>query len=184
MVYNVLIFRNGSAKMKILIAYTSKHGVTAECAGVLANKLVGCNEVDVVDMKKESPTAADGYDVVILGSSVRMGRVSKKIKRYIKDNTAALEEKACAIFLCCGFPDEFDEYVDMQFPKSFEPSLGYHCFGGELKPEKIKGIEKLIVRAIRKSITEHDFEDANYQGSLPEIIPEHISLLADRIMGR
>lgn len=170
--------------MKILIAYSSKHGTTAECATMLADRLTNGNEIDLIDMKWQSPVSAEYYDVVILGSSVRMGRVSKKIKRYIKDNTAALKKKSCAVFLCCGFPDEFDEYVELQFPMTFEPSHGYHCFGGELKPEKVKGIEKLIVRAIRKSITEHDFEDASYMGSLPEIIPEHINMLADKIMGR
>ncbi|MBO5416436.1 MAG: hypothetical protein J6A83_07395 [Clostridia bacterium] len=170
--------------MKILIAYTSKHGTTAECATVLADRLTGGNEIDLIDMKCQMPISAEYYDVVILGSSVRMGHISKKVKRYIKDNMEALAEKQTAVFLCCGFPDEFEEYVNTQFPKKFNPSLGYHCFGGELKPEKVKGIEKLMVRAIRKSITEHDFEDATYTGSLPEIIPEHIYLLSDKIMGR
>ncbi len=170
--------------MKILIAYTSKHGTTAECAKILADRLKNSNEIDVIDMKRQMPVSAEQYDTVILGSSVSMGRVSKKIKRYIKDNMAELTKKPCAVFLCCGFPDEFDEYVDFQFPKTFKPSFGYHCFGGELKPEKIRGVDKLIVKAIRNSIVEHDFEDTNYTGSLPEIIPEHIYMLADRIMDR
>ena len=169
--------------MKILIAYTSKHGTTAECASLLSQKLGG-NEIDLIDMKKNTMPSVEAYDVVILGSSVRMGRVSGQIKKYIKNNMEGLAQKQCAVFLCCGFPDEFEEYVELQFPKNFAPSLGYHCFGGELKPERVRGIEKLIVKAIRKSITEHDFEDANYEGALPEIIPEHINLLADKIMGR
>ncbi|MBQ7384345.1 MAG: hypothetical protein IJV72_06105 [Clostridia bacterium] len=170
--------------MKILIAYTSKHGTTAECARILAERLGVSNEIDLVDMKKRSADSAGKYDTVIIGSSVRMAKVSKQVKRYIKDNKEALADKQCAVFLCCGFPDEFEEYVDTQFPKDFKPSLGYHCFGGELKPEKVRGLEKLLVKAIRSSITGHDFEDATYTGSLPEIIPEHIYMLSDKIMNR
>ena len=170
--------------MKILIAYTSKNGTTAKCARMLADKLEVSHEVRVSDMNKEDTVSPEGFDVVVLGSSVRMGAVSKKLKKYIKANVDMLNAKMCAVFLCCGFPDEFEEYVSTQIPKALVPSLGIHCFGGELKPREVRGFDKIIVRMIRNSITGHDFEDGNYTGMLPEIIPEHINILADRVMGR
>ncbi len=171
-------------KIKILIAYSSKHGTTRKCAAILADSLRASNEVVLCDAREGDIPTAEGFDAVILGSSVRMGSVFKKIKLYIRENIEKLNAMPCAVFLCCGFPDEFDEYVDTQFSKKFSPSYGFHCFGGELKPKNTKGVERMIVKMIRNSITQHDFEDSNYQGMLPEIIPEHITLLADRIMNK
>ncbi len=170
--------------MKILIAYTSKTGTSAECAEILASKLKDGNEIALVDMKKQEAESASSFDTIVLGSSVRMGHISKELKNYIKSNREALSKIPCAVFLCCGFPDEFEEYVTREFPSDFAPSYGFHCFGGELKPKKARGLDRFILKAMRRSITEHDFEDGNYSGSLPEIIPEHIYILADKIMGR
>ena len=78
--------------------------------------------------------------------------------------------------------EAFDAYAKEQMPKGFEPSLGVVYFGGELKPKETKGIiDKLIIGAMRKEITEHDFEDGNFDGSLPEILPENISNFADKV---
>lgn len=170
--------------MKILIAYTSNNGTTAKCAQMLADKLTRSNEVILTDMNKEDAASPESFDVVVLGSSVRIGAVSKKLKKYIKDNVDRLNDKKCAVFLCCGFPDEFEDYVSTQIPRMLIPSLGMYCFGGELKPREIRGFDKIIVKMIRNSIVGHNFEDGNYTGMLPEIIPEHINILADKIMGR
>ena len=54
-------------------------------------------------------------------------------------------------------------------------------FGGELKPKAVKGIEKIFVSAMRKEITQHDFEDGLYKGVLPEILPENIKNFAVKV---
>lgn len=169
--------------MKVLIAYSSKQGTTARCAEMLREKL-GYAEVEIVDINKNIPKSPDNYDVVVLGSSVRFGGVSRKLKKYIKEHKEALNAMPSAVFLCCGYPDQFDDYVKDQFKKDFKPTYDFHCFGGELKPKQTKGFDRLIVSAARRSILEHDFEDSSYEGSLPEILPESISILADTILKR
>ena len=169
--------------MKLLIAYSSKHGTTKKCAEMLAGKLASA-EVDICDVNKETPKAPEEYDVVVLGSSIRWGSASKKIKRYAKEHSDKLNNMPSAVFLCCGYPDEFEEYVRGQFGKYLAPTYDFHCFGGELKPKQVKGFERLIVRFARRSIIEHDFEDSNYEGSLPDILPDSISILADMILKR
>ena len=169
--------------MKILIAYSSKQGTTERCASMLRDKL-GSAEVEMVDINKCAPNSPDNYDVVVLGSSVRFGSVSKNLKKYIKAHKQALSAMPSAVFLCCGYPDQFDDYVKDQFPKDFKPTYDFHCFGGELKPKQTKGFDRIIVSMARRSILEHDFEDSSYEGSLPEILPESISILADTILKR
>ncbi len=165
--------------MKILIAYTSVNGTTAGCAEMLAQALRTKGEITLVDMNKENIPAPDDYDAVLLGSSIRFAKMSKAVKGYIKKHLDTLNQKRCGVFLCCGIPDEFEAYAKEQMPKGFLPTLGVAHFGGELKPKKVKGFfDRLLVNAMRKEITEHDFEDGTFKGVLPEILPENIKNFA------
>jgi hypothetical protein len=60
--------------------------------------------------------------------------------------------------------------------------LGIECFGGELKPDKVKGFDKFIVKAMRQSILTQD-PDLSHSSNLelPEFMPENIIALAERI---
>ena len=165
--------------MKILIAYASVHGTTANCSRMLAEALATKGDVTMVDINKEPIPEPNGFDAVLLGSSIRFAKISKKLKRYIKEHIDTLNEKKCGVFLCCGIPDEFEAYAKEQTPKGFLAKLGTVYFGGELKPKQVKGIDKLLVSAMRKEITEHDFEDGNFKGVLPEILPENIKNFAE-----
>ena len=167
--------------MKILILYATHGGVTKTCAEMLTNQLSIRYEVTVWNIWEESPIPSD-YDVVLLGSCIRFGRIDSKIKQYMKQYCDQLSTMPCGVFLCCGYTRNFPDYVDAQIPKGLQCSLGFHCFGGELKPEKLKGFDRLVVRMLRNSIRSQDFEesDADHH-DLPEIIPEHISLLEQEI---
>lgn len=169
--------------MKILIAYTSAHGTTKKCAELLASELCSKGEITLVDMNKDSAPSPVGYDAVILGSSIRFAKISKKLKAYIKEHKDALNKTDSGVFLCCGIPDEFEDYAKEQMPKDLSLSLGVAHFGGVLKPKNVKGIfDKLLVNAMRKEITEHDFEDGTFNGVLPEILPESIKNFSLRVI--
>ena len=169
--------------MKILIAYTSAHGTTRSCAELLRSELGSRGEITFVDMNKEKAPSPDGYDAVILGSSIRFAKISKKLKAYIKENKSALSKINSGVFLCCGIPDEFESYAKEQMPKDLELKLGVAHFGGELKPKNVKGIfDKILVNSMRKEITEHDFEDGTFKGVLPEILPENIKNFALKVI--
>ena len=167
--------------MKVLIAYVSKNGVAKKCAEMLADSLPSTVKYDVVDLLLDTPTL-DGYDAVVVGGSVRMSRFNKNIRAFFKSNKAELSSLPFAVYICCGLPHRYEEYKDIVIPRGLCVSLGVHHFGGELKPDKLKGFDKIVVRALRKSITEGDFEDdAIVDLSLPEIIPENIKLLAEKL---
>ena len=169
--------------MKILIAYTSKNGVAKKCAEMLASYLPKTAEAEVVDLNlNASMPILDGYDAVVLGGSIRMAKFSKKLRVFMKRNKNALSTLPCAVFICCGLPHRYEEYAEIALPRKFAPSLGVHHFGGELKPERVKGFDKLAIKSLRASITQADFENSNNLDlSLPEIIPENIKLLADKL---
>ena len=168
--------------MNILIVYASKNGVAKRCAEMLANDLAEYHTATLVDCRKENIPKPDEFDAVVIGSSVRMENIDRRIRKYARDNLEILNSMPCAVYLCCGFTRLFNEYADALFPRRFVPSLGAHLFGGELKTEKLRGFDKIVVALIRNSIQTQDFEeDDSDHHDLPEIIPENISLLATEI---
>ena len=168
--------------MKVLIIYASRTGVTKRCVEMLAARLASdAIKTDIFSAEQTLPSP-DGYDVCIIGGSIRMGALNKKIKKYMKANTEALNSMHTALFLCCGLSENVDDYITLQIPKHIIPSLDIHYFGGEIKPDKVKGFDKLVLRAMRSSLKYEDFENLEVTSNpLPEIIPENISRLADRI---
>ena len=167
--------------MKVLIVYSTKGGVSRRCAEMLKEKLCGATDVKLCDIK-DTPPSPEGFDVAVIGGSIRMGCLNKKLKTYLKTYAISLNSINTALFLCCGFSENFDDYVSMQIPKQITPNLGIHYFGGELKPEKLRGLDKLIVRSVRSSLKTEDFESPDPNRSpLPEILPETIFRLSDRI---
>ena len=73
--------------------------------------------------------------------------------------------------------------MDKVFPESTFPSVERGYFGGELKPAKLHGLDKWIVRAVRTSIINEGSrpEDRGLEENarlLPEILPESIGLFA------
>ena len=170
--------------MKILIIYATHGGVSGQCAEMLEKKLKDRSEVTLVNaLEARTLPTPECYDVAVIGGPVRYGRIDKVLRVYLKNNLEALNKIRAAFFYCCGFPADAEEYIDTQFPKTLEFSLGVHCFGGEIKPEKLKGFDKLIVRMIRSHIRSQDFEESDdYHAPLPEILPESIERLAEAII--
>ncbi len=167
--------------MRVLIIYSTRGGVSRQCARMLGERLEGTFECTVCDIN-DTPPSPEGFDVVVIGGSIRMNKLNKKLKAYMQANAESLNKLHCAVFICCGFTESFEDYIHFQVPKCLIPSLGFHCFGGELKPDKLHGLDKLIVRSMRTSIVEEDFESPNPKSSpLPEIVPENIWRLADTI---
>lgn len=167
--------------MRILIAYASKNGAAKRCAQMLSESLPSFAKTDVIDITVSLPRLED-YDVAVVGSSVRCGKINKKAKRFIKDNKKALSEMPSAVYLCCCFADRFEEYAEMELPKELEASLGIHYFGGEFKPDALKGVDKIVAIIVREMIKSKELGSAETQNlSLPELLPENISLLAHKI---
>ena len=169
--------------MKVLVVYTTHGGASGRCVEMLKEKIEDSCEVTLCDARATSELPSPNeYDVLVMGGSVRFGQIDKKLRGYIKVNLDKINSKQSAFFFCCGFPSELDDYIDTQLPKDIDFSLGIHYFGGELKPEKLKGIDKFFVKMIRSHINSQDFEESEDNHiPLPELLPESVARLADNI---
>ncbi len=161
----------------ILIAYASKTGTTKACVELLQKELTGL-DVTVSDLEREMPNPAD-YDVAVVGSSIRVGKIRKAARVYLNTYGEVLRQMPHGLFLCCGFGHDFEEYSEKQFSRELrEGAFATLNFGGLLKLEKASIWEKLILRKVRSMIRESEIEDGEYTPELPGILPENISRFA------
>ena len=87
----------------------------------------------------------DKYDLIIIGSPIRMGMIDKRVKDFISKNVA--------YFICCGFNENWKQYYEQNFPKELlDKAITYDSFGGEMNLEKQKGFDKFIVKMVSKNI--------------------------------
>lgn len=167
--------------MKILIAYATKTGTTRECAERLAGHFE-FHDVTLADLEKETPMLSD-YDAVIVGSNVRANTVHKKVKQFLEENRAKLAEMRYALYICCCMSDQAEFYFKKNYSEELMAgSLASLCFGGEIKMERQKGIDKLIMKIVLRVITNsRRGEDPDEELEMPAVIPENIRRLADAV---
>lgn len=180
MIYNVILIK-GKEKLKIAIVYSTVGGTTKECAELLAKELKN-QEVELFEIGKREPALSD-FDVVVVGFPIMMGKAEKRARKYIKKHEGELESVKTAYYICCGFVDCFDDYAEKSIPASLrERAIDVTCLGGSLDPQRFKGINKLIVKSVRSEILGGgDNGDERKDMSLPTIMDENISQLADKI---
>lgn len=149
--------------MKVLVAYASKRGSTAEIAAAVAETLRETGlEVDCLvssDVADVSP-----YDAVVLGSAVYMKRWRGDAKHFLRKHSKQLAERPFWVFSSgpVGDPDEPEKPEWMEPPKIVKTVEGlgardHVVFGGRLPTEPHGPIEKAMVSGIPAEF--HDRRD-------------------------
>lgn len=146
--------------MKALIVYGSNTGSTGEIAEAIASKLSdGGIEVDLVDLKNK-PIRPKGYDLVVVGSGIRMGKWTAEALNYLKDNEESLSLRTHAIFVSSGFASEPSrreqskvDYIDAVLDKHpmLKP-LSTGLFGGLYDWKRYNFVIKRLVISLLKSM--------------------------------
>lgn len=157
--------------MKTLILYSSTYGYARECAEQLARELG--KETEIMDIAKDAPASLEAYDSVILGGSVYMGQLHKKLKDYMQSHKSELLRKKLGLFVCSGLPDSVEEVFAANFPKELMDaaySRGY--FGGVLNKSKMSLGHKMITKMM-ESVNKKEGKSG------PEPRPEGIKKLAE-----
>ncbi len=163
--------------MKILIAYSSKHGDTKECVARLS-KALGDLPHTLCDLDREAPKLAQ-YDMVILGSSVYFGKLRPAVRALIREHSEVLAEKRLGLFLVGGLAHEAEYYRDTLFPQELrERAFQIAYFGGTLSKTGRSLWERVLLRAMRSSIMENEIDEGEYTMTLPGILPENIERMA------
>lgn len=89
--------------MKALVVYGTRYGTATEIAEEIAHVL---NEegvkVDLKDARKLKNYDITPYELVIVGSGIKIGKWTKGSLKFLKDNKESLKDKKVALFVTCG----------------------------------------------------------------------------------
>ncbi|HET7485531.1 MAG TPA: flavodoxin domain-containing protein [Solirubrobacterales bacterium] len=137
--------------MKMLVAYASKRGSTAEIAeaisGVLRRDGISVDCEAVGDVKSVDP-----YDAVILGSAVYIKRWRGDAKHFLRQHRRALAQRPFWVFSSGPAGDPAEDRPEWAEPASIVEKVerlggrGHVVFGGRLPVEPHGPIEKAMVQ--------------------------------------
>ena len=162
--------------MKTLIVYATKYGFTGDCVEQLKTKLEG--DSTAVNVLTGAVPDIGGFDNVIVGGSVYMGQINKKLKEVIAQNLNTLLQKRVALFICCGMPDNMQTTLENAFPEELQKNaVAVECFGGVLDTGKMKMADKMITSMIKKAVAKEGKPE-------PAPLPENIDKLAKAVNGK
>lgn len=167
---------------KILIVYASKTGSTKTAARLLAQSLSG-RDVTLCSVT-DAESDPGGYDVVVMGASIRYGKLYKPMREYLQKWETVLAQKQTGYFLLCGYPDSMDEYYDRVLTEEQrERAFSLSCFGGEMVPAHATNLwDKLILKIERENILGGGHNgDQREDMVLPTISEENIAVFATKL---
>ena len=135
--------------MKTLIVYGTKYGCAAQAAEILQGKLAGA--VTLADLARQKDPAPEGFDCVVLGGSIYMGRIQKTVQEYAARHLEALLQKKVGLFICAGRPEQ--DVLAKQMSDAFPAALLEHAaakefFGHIYDFSRLNFMDKMIVRKI------------------------------------
>jgi menaquinone-dependent protoporphyrinogen oxidase len=133
--------------MAVLIIYSTKHGTTEKIANIIRHS--SKYEVVLNNLKQKPKPDLSGYDKIILGGSIHMGKISGRLKKFMLANKAELLQKPLGIYICCMFEEQSEAQVEKNFPIDLrEHSIASICVGGEFLFEKMNQLERTIVKRV------------------------------------
>jgi menaquinone-dependent protoporphyrinogen oxidase len=146
---------------KILIAYATRAGSTAEIAQAMGKAMTARGAiVDVKPIAQVADIAA--YQLIVLGSVVHAGRLMPEVMRFVRAHKAELVARPVAAFTVCLAAKSPDSaatcraYLD---PLRKELTLADEAFfAGKMDYERVGFIARFIVKNLVKA-PEGDFRD-------------------------
>ena len=144
--------------MKVLVAYATFAGATAEVAEAVGQELAAGRSVEVQVRRAKEVAGLASYDAVVVGSAIRAGQVHPEALAFLEANAAALARVPVAYFVVCLTMKEPTEenrctvaaYLDAVREKvpAVQP-VEVGLFAGVMDPKKLPLVARLIMKAMK-----------------------------------
>ncbi len=138
----------------ILVAYATRAGSTAEIAAAIGQTLAARGfGVDVRPVKQVS--SLSGYQAVILGSAIRMGRWLPEMMTFIQTNQSALNALPTAIFtvhMLNAGDDEASRTARESYTapvRALLPDVPEAFFTGVMDFSRLSFLDRFIARMVK-----------------------------------
>lgn len=156
-----------------LIVYMSHHGTTRKVAKQIQEKF-GIENAAIVDLEKENIQNLDDYKTIVIGGSIYMGSLQKKIKQFLEENKGILLKKKLGLFICFMNRKNCLSLFEKAFPADLRnKAIAKGLFGGELIFKELNFFEKFIVRyvsGVKEDVSDLDQHAIN---EFSETVSEH-----------
>jgi menaquinone-dependent protoporphyrinogen oxidase len=148
----------------VLVAYASKHGMTAEIAGKIGDTLRQCGlQADVMPVKNVRGLAT--YKAVVLGSAVYIAMWRKEIVKFLQENEGMLSERPLWVFSSgpLGEGDPLELLHGWRFPEAQRALIerikprDISVFHGAIDLKKMTILEKWVLKRVKAQTG--DFRD-------------------------
>ena len=139
--------------MRIHIAYATKEGQTARIADYIAEVVhAHGHQADIVEIAHAKDGVPAGYDGVIVGSSIHMGKHDKHATGYVRHNRETLE-KVPSAFFSVSLAAHGDEAEAAGYVEAFENETGWHpaqmaLFAGALPYTRYGFLKRHLMKKI------------------------------------
>ena len=152
---------------RVLVAYATKHGATAEIAEKIGQTLREAGlPADVLPANRVGDLTP--YKAVVLGSAVYIGQWRKEAVAFLKANEKALAGRPVWLFSSGptgkGNPEELTK--GWRFPKALQPisdriqPRDLALFHGALDPKTLSQVEKWMIKKVKAPLGDFRVLDA------------------------
>ncbi len=159
-------------KTKILIAYGTRYGATTSTTEEISKVLQGEGfEVKVVNLKNEKVKDISKFELVIIGSGMKMDMWTSKAKAFLNKFCGELKKKKVAIFVSSGaralmkYKGEHDEinritkkYLENKASKYDLNPISMTMFGGIWDYNQIGKIYRKFINAEKENFIPAGFK--------------------------
>jgi menaquinone-dependent protoporphyrinogen oxidase len=150
----------GTMQNKILVAYATKAGSTAEIAEFIGQTL--CENGAVVDVRPvKEARSLEGYRAVIVGSAIRMGRWLPEAVKFVEVHKTELAHMPTAYFLVSLFLSEGTPEMRATVAAYLDPvrailepsSIG--LFPGKMDYSKLSWLDRQAAKMVKAPEGDH-----------------------------
>jgi len=141
--------------MRVLIPYGTTEGLTARISEYVVDVVRGHgHEADAVDIKGSDVPEPEGYDALIVGASIHMGKHEDYVLDFVRENRDALERLPSAFFsVSMAAHDNMEEAEG--YIEEFERQTGWRpakvgLFGGALLYTHYGFIKRHLMKKIAR----------------------------------
>jgi len=153
------------AGTRVLVATASRHGGTAAIAAEIAKTLRIALFADlpgsIVDLRSvDQVSTVAGYDAVVLGSAVYMGRWMPAAREFADRQAGALATIPVWLFSSGPIgdpPKPEQDAADVDWITTATGARGHHTFAGQLDPQRLGFAERAVAWAVHAP--EGDYRD-------------------------
>jgi menaquinone-dependent protoporphyrinogen oxidase len=161
--------------MRILIPYGTTEGLTAGISEYVADVIRGHgHEAYTLDIKGSGAPNPDGYDAVIVGASIHMGKHEGYVREFVKENRNALKRLPSAFFsVSMAAHDNMEEaegYIEEFVRETGWRPAKVGLFGGALLYTHYGFIKRHLMKKIARdkgnpdTDTSHDYVYTEWDG--------------------